>query len=199
MKNFFILSILLVSAVSALAQDSFTAMHYDVSFGLGKTSEFIGKPSFRGVGFDYRRMVNANIGVGISFGFHNFYEEKDLATYTFDDGVTSLSGIQFRYLNAVPLHLAADYYFGGEGEGMRPFIGLGVGTLYSEHKTTMGIWSVTDDAWQFSLQPEAGILYGFDGGANLFIAGKFNTPFKTSDLESYPYVSVNVGFAWMLH
>ena len=199
MKKYFILSILLVSGISAMAQDGYTSLHYDVSFGLGNTSDFISKPSFRGVGFDYQKMVSPNIGVGLSIAWHTFYEEKDYATYSFDDGVTSLSGIQFRYLNALPLHLTTNYYFGEEGDGMRPFLGLGIGTLYSEHKTTMGQWAVTSDAWQFSLQPQVGLLYGFGSDANLFVAGKFNTPFKSDDLDSYPYVSLNVGFAWTIH
>lgn len=199
MKKFIILSIVLVSVVSAKAQDGFTALHYDVSFGLGNTSGFISQPSFRGVGFDYQKMVNANVGIGLSIAWHTFYEERNYDSYSFDDGVTTLTGVQFRYLNALPLHVTTNYYFGEEGDDVRAFMGLGVGTFYAEKKTVMGQWSVTNDSWQFSLQPQLGLLYGFGSDANVFIAGKFTTPFKTEALNSYPYLSLNIGLAWMIH
>lgn len=198
MKNFIVISFLLIGAIKASAQDGYTSLHYDVSFGLGNTHEFISKPSFRGVGFDYRKMVSANVGVGMSIAWHTFYERKDYASYSFDDGVTSLSGIQYRYLNVLPLHINTNYYFGDEGAEVRPYLGIGVGTLFSERKTEMGQWSVTKDSWQFSLQPEVGLLYQVQSDAYIFMAGKFTTPFKNSDFASQPFLSLNLGLAWML-
>ena len=198
MKNLFILSFLIVVSISALAQDGYTSLHYDVSFGLGNTRDFINTPSFRGVGFDYRKMASANVGVGMSMAWHTFYERKDYATYSFDDGLTSLSGVQYRYLNALPLHISTNYYFGEEDAEVRPYLGLGVGTLFSERKTEMGQYAVTTTSWQFSLQPEVGVLYQVQSDAYLFLAGKFTTPFKNSDFNSQPFLSLNFGLAWML-
>jgi len=199
MKKLIILSIVLVSAVSVRAQDGFTALHYDVSFGLGNTSGYISKPSFRGMGFDYQKMVNANIGIGLSVAWHTFYEKRNYDSYSFDDGVTTLTGVQFRYLNTVPMHITTNFYSGEEGDEVRAFFGLGIGTFYAEKKTVMGQWAVTNDAWQFSLQPQLGVLCGLGSDANVFLAGKFTTPFESESLNSYPYFSMNVGLAWMIH
>ena len=198
MKNILIISVLVISSISGFAQDGYTSLHYDVSFGLGNTRDFISQPSFRGVGFDYRKMVSANVGVGMSMALHTFYERKDYATYSFDDGVTSLSGIQYRYLNALPLHISTNYYFGEEDAEVRPYLGLGIGTLFSERKTEMGQYAFTTNSWQFSLQPEVGVLYQVQSDAYLFVAGKFTTPFESTKLESQPFLSLNFGLAWML-
>ncbi|MEK6783622.1 MAG: OmpW family outer membrane protein [Bacteroidota bacterium] len=198
MKNFLLISILAMSSISALAQDGYTSLHYDISFALGNTSDFISQPSFRGVGFDYRKMVTGNVGVGISMAYHTFYERKDYDTYSFDDGVTSLSGVQFRYLNALPLHISSNYYFGEDGDQVRPYLGVGIGTLFSERRTEMGQWSSTTNSWQFSLLPEVGLLYQISSDAYLFTAAKFTTPFKNADFDSQPFLSLNIGMAWML-
>ena len=200
MKHFYIILFLMVSSISAaLAQDGYTSLHYDVGFGLGKTSDFISKPSFRGIGFDYRKMVNPNIGVGVSFAWSTFYERKDDDTYTLPDGSATLSGVQFRYLNVLPFHLNFNYYLGGEGETVRPFLGLGVGTVYSEKKTQMGQYANTTQTWHFSLQPEVGVLYEVQPDVSVFIAGKFTTPFDNGSVVAMPFLSMNVGLAWMLH
>lgn len=44
--------------------------------------------------------------VGVDAGWNVFYEKKDYDTYT--GGTESLSGIQYRYQNSVPLLASAD-------------------------------------------------------------------------------------------
>ena len=197
-RIYFILLLVSGSVTASFAQDGYTSLHYDISLGIGSTADFISAPSFRGFGFDYRKMVSPTIGVGLSLGWTTFYERKDRATYSFTDGTASLTGTQFRYLNALPMHINANYYFGVDGE-LRPFLGLGVGTMYSERRTEMGQWSSTTDSWQFSLQPEVGVLYPVNPDANIFFAAKFMTPFQNSTFESQPFVSFNIGMAWMIH
>ena len=196
MKKIVILSIFLCSASMTFAQSGYTSLHYDVSIPLGNTTDFIGKASFRGVGFDFRRMLSPTIGVGMSFAWHTFYERKDYGTYV--DGATSITGVQFRYLNVLPMHVNANYYLGEEGDAVRPFLGLGIGTIYGERKTTMGQYSYTTKTWQFSMQPEVGVLYQVQSDAYIFMAGKFTTPFKNTELDSQPFLSLNFGLAWML-
>jgi opacity protein-like surface antigen len=183
-------------------QDGFTSLHYDVGFGFGSTHDYISKPSFRGLGFDYKKMVNGNVGIGLAVGWQTFYEHKDKQTfdYTAADGSSvQYNGVQYRYLNAFPVHITTDYYFGENGKEIRPFVGLGVGTMFSERKTNMGNWSATENSWQFSLQPEVGLLYQVQSSAAFFFAGKYTMPFKNNTFDSQPYLALNVGVVWMLH
>ncbi len=50
---------------------------------------------------DFQKMVQDNIGVGVSVGWNVFYEELDYDTYTLDN--VSLSGKQWRYSNHIPI------------------------------------------------------------------------------------------------
>jgi opacity protein-like surface antigen len=197
-RIYFILLFVGGSMTASLAQDGYTALHYDISLGISSTADFISAPSFRGVGFDYRKMVTSNVGVGFSVGWSTFYQRIDRASYALPDGTATLSGVQFRYLNAIPLHVNTNYYFGVDGE-LRPYVGLGVGTLYSERRTEMGQWSTSTASWEFSLQPEVGVLYPVNPDANVFFAAKFTTPFQNSTFPSQPFVSFNIGLAWMIH
>ncbi len=48
---------------------------YDMSFGLGETSDFIGAASFRGFSLAGSGFVTDQISLGGSFGWHTFYEK----------------------------------------------------------------------------------------------------------------------------
>src|SRR6478609_8789451 len=147
-KIFLLLAFIIMAAGSTFAQ-GYTSIHYDISIPLGATADQISKGSFRGGGLDYRRMINANFGAGFSLGWQVFYEKKDLATYsgTLANRPVELTGVQYNYLNAIPLHGNINYYLGDEGDALRPFIGLGIGTTYFERRIDMGLYTNTIDAW----------------------------------------------------
>ena len=195
-KLIILLSFISLGVSSGFAQGYF-AVHYDVSIPLGTTSDEVGKVSFRGVGMDYRRMVNPNLAVGFTVGWQVFYEQKNYATYV--DGTTSLSGVQYSYLNAIPLHLNLNYYLGDQGDDIRPFAGIGVGTTYFEREIEMGLYTSSTKTWQFSIQPEAGLLYQVNPSANVFVAAKYTQGFKNSELDAQSYISLNFGIAWQLN
>ncbi len=202
MKKLLILLAFIAIGGSAFAQ-GYTSIHYDISVPLGKTSDRVSKPSFRGVGLDYRKMINPNLGAGFSLGWHVFYERKDEATYDVSKITNGLfdkiTGVQYNYVNAIPLHGNINYYLGEEGDAIRPFIGLGVGTTYFEQKVEMGLYSSTTNAWQFSIQPEAGLLYELSTTMSAFLGAKYTQGFNTSKLDGQSYISFNVGMAWKLN
>ena len=171
------------------------AFSYSMGFGTGDMGDFISKPSFRGFNFDYRRMVTANIGVGTSIGWDVFYEELPKGTYTL--GNESLTGKQFRYSNNVPMLASISYYL-KPGETLSPFFGLGIGTMYTRRNTDMNLYTIEQEAWNFLLQPEVGLLYSLGNGAALFASAKYNQGFAAgSELtESQSYFTLNIGFAF---
>lgn len=199
-KLIILLAFIALAGGSAFAQ-GYTSIHYDIGIPVGKTSDQIGKGSFRGVGLDYRKAINGNLAAGFSLGWQVFYEKKDLATYsgTLANRPVELTGVQYNYLNAVPLHGNINYYLGDEGDAIRPFIGLGVGTTYFERKIEMGLYASTTDAWQFSIQPEAGLIYELSTTMGAFVGAKYTQGFNTSELDGQSYISINVGFAWKLN
>jgi len=191
-KIFFILLVTGMIATTQLnAQDSFFSIQYSVGFGNGDMKDFIEKTSWRGISFEYRNLVTPNIGVGIESGMNTFYEKKDYATYT--QGTRSLSGVQYRYINTIPILAAADYYF-SPGEKINPFLGLGIGTIYNLRDLDMGLYTIEEDAWQFALRPAVGVLFNVSEGVDLYLGAKYFAGFKGGDLEAQNYFTINVGF-----
>jgi outer membrane protein W len=199
-KIILFLAFIAMAGGSAFAQ-GYTSIHYDIGIPLGKTSDQITKGSFRGVGLDYRKEINPNLAAGFSLGWQVFYQRNDYATYTgtIGDKTVDLTGVQYNYLNAIPLHVNINYYLGDPGNTIRPYIGLGIGTTYFERRVEMGLYASTINAWQFSIQPEAGFIYELSDTMGAFVGAKYTQGFTTDKLDGQSYISINVGFAWKLN
>ncbi|HQW02753.1 MAG TPA: outer membrane beta-barrel protein [Saprospiraceae bacterium] len=188
------LAILLISAVTMLQAQSNTYMTYSMGFGMGDLGNFISKTSFRGAAIDYRKLVQPNVGVGFNLGWNVFYEDKDFDTYT--SGTETLSGRQFRYSNHIPMLLNADYYL-NPGEKVSPFVGLGTGVMYSRRNTDMNLYTLQEEAWNFTLQPEIGVQFNSSISSATTIMLKYYYGFAAGELdEPQSYLALNVGFVF---
>lgn len=183
-----------VSMNSAFSQvENHISVQYDMSFGTGDLGNYISAWSFRGASAQYRYAVTHNILVGIDAGWNVFYEKMGYDSYT--SGTKTITGVQYRYQNEVPLLAAADYVFMPE-KNVQPYIGVGIGTIYSERQTWMGVWGVEQNPWQFALKPEVGLMYKISFGTALKLGLKYYNGFKAGDLENQGYFTIAVGFAW---
>lgn len=176
-------------------QDSYMSVQYSVSFGTGDMSEYISKTSWRGILLEYRGYVSSQVFAGVDVGWNVFYEKKDYDTYT--QGTESLSGIQFRYQNQVPILATLDYLFMNDSE-IRPYIGLGIGTMYSERATDMNLYRLKQNSWQFAVKGEVGLLYEVSYSSSIKLAAKYYNGFKTGKMENQGFFSINLGMAWAL-
>ena len=168
------------------------SVQYDMSFGIGNLGSYISNGSFRGVSAQYRYAVTHNLLLGFDAGWNVFYQKKPYDTYTV--GTQTLSGIQYRYQNEVPLLVAADWVFMPENS-FQPYIGIGIGTIYSERITWMGLWSLEQNPWQFALKPELGMMYKMSSGTAFKLGLKYYTGMG-GELDTQSYFTVSVGFAW---
>lgn len=192
-KLFYILWVAgMMIAAPSIAQSTFS-VQYSMGSGAGDTKTFISSPSFRGAALEYRRMIQPKIGVGIDASWNVFYERRAYDTYT--SGTMSLSGVQYRYINAIPIYLAFDYYLKPDNR-MNPFVGLGVGTMYCRKNTDMNLYTLESDAWMFAVRPEAGIRYEANPGMDFIFAVKYNYGFDTDQLSTQSYVAFNIGFVF---
>jgi opacity protein-like surface antigen len=193
MKSIIILIVFFLAATTqtAFSQSTFS-LQYAINFPLGNTGDYIGEPSFRGISLDYRYHVSPMIAVGIGTGWYTFYEKQDYGTYTSSDEALSVSGVQYRYINSMPLLFTGDYYFSPE-EKFSPFVGLGIGVTYNEVNTEMGQFYVDTDTWQFSLAPEVGARIGTASSVWGVISARYNNCFETSELEAQSYLTLNIG------
>ena len=101
MKKTLYILLFTVLATSAMAQNSNMAWQYSVGFSTGDLHDYVSPVSWRGVTYNYNRMVETGASLGLEIGWNVFYEEKAYDTYTRGDW--DYSGKQYRYSNNVPL------------------------------------------------------------------------------------------------
>ena len=175
--------------------ESYMSAQYAVSFGTGDLGDFISATSWRGFLIEYRSAVKSNLLYGLDAGWNVFYEKKDRDSYT--SGNETISGVQYRYQNVVPLLAAADFFISSEN-ALKPYVGLGIGTMYSERATDMNLYRLKETSWQFALKGEIGLLYKVNYSSSIKFAAKYYNGFKTSSLDAQSYVSLSLGMAWDL-
>jgi outer membrane protein len=175
--------------------ESYISAKYAVSFGTGDMGDYISKASWRGFLMEYRGAVRSNLLVGVDVGWNVFYEKKAKDTYS--EGTVSLTGVQYRYQNEVPILVSADYVFMSDGP-VKPYVGLGIGTLWSERATDMNLYRLTENTWHFAMKGELGLLYDISYTTAVKFAAKYYNGLKTNTLESQGYFSLSLGMAWTL-
>ena len=198
MKNKVLFIVLLSFAIPGMvqAQSGYASIQYVIGFGTGDLGSFISKASFRGAVFEYQRNINPNLSAGIEIGWNTFYERKDYDTYTQES--VSVSGIQYRYSNHLPMLATVEYNLKPEGP-FKPYVNLGIGTMYINRITDMGVLRLRQEAWHFALKPEIGLLYELSLSTDLKVAAKYYTGFAGGDLETQSYFAITVGIAFVLY
>jgi len=193
MKHILIMLALFTCTQAAFSQSSFT-MSYPISFPVGDLNEYISQTSFRGFILEWYKRQKPNVDIGLETGWLVFYQREDSKVYT--EGTASISGVQYRYTNSVPILAAAKFYKLSDNKTTEPYIGLGIGTLYANRSTDFGLYRIENDAWQFLLRPELGIQIKMQNGVSALVAAKYYAAFGNSDLAGQSFLSLNFGFVF---
>lgn len=187
-----IIAAILISSAS-YSQAIYSA-NYTMSFGVGETAEYIKSASFRGFTFEGRAFVSDNLTVGGLFTWSTFYEKLGGATYIND--TRTVTGTQYRYINAYPLLAQAHYYLSNDKYGPRVYMGGGLGAYKIVQRTNVGVWTQEDNNWHFGLAPEVGVLLPISMDTQVNISFKYHYAFKAKDTIDQTWFGLNVGFAW---
>lgn len=201
MKKLLII-IAVLASTGAFAQRSYWSFNYHMSFATGEQQDYIESASFRGISIDGRAFLDSNISIGGSFSWEVFDEiKRNLPPQPIDVGIDnvegSISGVQYRFINTLPIMVNGHFYMGSDGT-IRPYFGLGVGTSYVEQRTDIGFVSILGKKWGFAVQPEVGVMIPFGlTGAAANISGRFRYITETADTLpiSFFTLAVGLGFA----
>ncbi len=185
----------LLFATKGYSQDSYMSIQYEVSFTSGDLGDFISAVSWRGAYFEYRKAIRDNLFVGVDVGWNVFYEKKNFDTYT--SGVETISGVQYRYQNEVPILVSAEYFISSSNK-VKPYIGLGIGTMYSERVVDMGMFRKEENPWHFAIKPEIGFLMEMSYSTALKLSAKYYNGFSSGELKNQGYFSIGIGFAFKI-
>lgn len=189
------LSALLLSA-NGFGQFVYTNLTYNMSVPVGNTADFISKTSFRGFTFDVGRFVTDNIAVDLRFSWHTFYEARDFETYTSEEGTTSVTGKQFKYINAYPMTAGIRYVLNPNSD-FSPYFAGGLGAYKINERTDMGIFYDEDRYWHFGMYPEIGFVYDFSYNTGLSVYARYDYALKTQDATSHSFLVFGIGLHFM--
>lgn len=194
MKRFTLTFIIAIAISSGAFAQSQLDVAYSMGFGTGDISEFISKPSFRGMTFDYRYEFQPNMALGFNLGWNTFYSEEAYATYTIEN--RSISGKQYRYSNNMPM-LATFTYFLSPDAFVQPYATFGFGTMYARRNTDMNLYTIEEEGWPLVLQPEIGIRFDNWDTVGTFVSLKYLHGFKAGDFDAdQSYMTLNLGFSF---
>lgn len=195
----FALTILLFSSSYAQKEQWYGAFTYSLSVPTGDTKDIIGVISWRGVGLDYRYMLQKNLSVGVYFGWNTFFERVTGLTELNTDPPGAIYGTQDNTINSFPIMASAHYYL-GERKQLRPFIGMNAGGSVMLQQKAIGIFVWNNDQWQWGIAPEAGVAIPIDRDFGLMVNTKYNMFFSGEDAirkdVNNAYWSINIGLIW---
>jgi hypothetical protein len=184
----------------ARAQDVAFGIDWGVSFPLGNTHDYIEAVGYRNFDIEFRSFRSEKFSLGVSGGWHVFYDEVS-GTQLFPAG--AVTGTQIRYLNAIPILATSHYYFGEPYARNQPYLGLGVGATNVLQRFEIGVASIETSNWHFALAPEVGVMMGTGtmGDTKIVIRSALHYAFASGeDLRGeeaeYMYVLTAIGFSF---
>jgi hypothetical protein len=193
MKYLIYIAMMIALALPVSAQNGGFVLSYPISFPMGNMHDYIEEVSFRGISMEFIKMAKPGLAIGLETGWHVFYQREDEKEYK--QGTSTLTGIQYRYTNAVPILIEAKYYRTGDSKAT-PYGGLGLGVLYVNRSTDIGLYRIVQEAWQFCLRPEIGVAFKGQSGVSPFIGAKYYAAFNTSDMDGQSFLTLNIGFVF---
>jgi hypothetical protein len=200
MKYIKIILPLMLITFSTLSQNYMTGLSWSMGFASGKTTDFIGAPSFTGCSLEGHRLMSRTVSLGFETGW-NILNEQNADLITVNN--TSISGQQGRYLNIIPVLLSASYYIkSSKSAKFVPFIRANVGTYYILQRFDIGVFTIDNDNWHFGVSPELGFMYSTSKQISLLVNAKYNYAFDSGtrlggdETNDYAFYSLNLGITY---
>lgn len=204
MKKLLIIAICLFG-LSPFLKAQMLNLNYQISLPLGDVKDFTNKASFRGFDLEYHQFLGQDerFSVGAAIGWNVFYKAKNDASGDFkfsgSNDVYTITGNQYRYINTVPMLAIGRYYFTDGNTAVRPYVGLGLGTSWTEKRLEVGQFASTISRWQFAMSPEVGMYVPISNQFAFNFGAKYNYATKAShgrvpEIQSFTF---NIGIILM--
>src|SRR5438270_5840442 len=126
------------------------------------TNNYITKTSLSGWRFEYRKGIKHNLSIGLAMSWSAFDEYINSNTYSSPGHIKAITTDMIRQVYTLPITLVGHYYLKTNSKIMQPYVGLGLGTQYAEHKAYLNIYELIETNWGFVARPELGALFAFN-------------------------------------
>jgi hypothetical protein len=180
------------------AFDDFFTFAWDVNIPMG--DKFVDKISYAGAKMEYRKMIDQNFSLGFDLSWNSYYELVPSKTYHLNE-TTDITTDLYRYNYTLPMAVTANYYLNSSSI-VKPYVGLGMGALYSTPKLYFNIYEIDEENWGFLVRPELGAIIKFDQAADIgiLLAARYSmstneeTSFRIENLQALGF---QLGFVWL--
>jgi hypothetical protein len=200
MKKLYIFLVVFLIGYTSYSQDYTLTVNYSVSIPTGDILDIMKSASPQGFDVTYRKFIGDHLMVGGMTGmalfYHQFTGTTNIPKYNLD-----ITGTQNRYFYSVPIMANVGYNFiNDQTPGLKPFIGLNIGTYYASQQYDYGVNQFSSNNWSFGVAPELGVMANINS-LNLTLSGRYNygTPQlnKITDSKiSLSYFSINFGIGF---
>ena len=189
--------VLFFGASSTRAREDWFLLTWDIQIPVGDTRDFISDTGWRGFGLESRSFVTDNLNTGFVIGWHNFYEKTGDTTTQIDN--VTISGTQVRYIDFIPILVAANFHFFDRSYRIRPYVGAKGGVYWVKQRVEIGFVDVIiNKNWHLGAAPEAGFTF-LTGAMDLYgiVSGDYTYILSREDSIDYTYWSVSLGFVYV--
>ena len=201
MKKFIIIMLVFIMFQTKNYAQSFSTLDdkFLIGYEVGISSnDFISSTSWRGGRIEYRHMIKPNISVGISGSWNSFEEYVPKTTYQKPDGSGAITADIVKDVYSVPLTVTAHYYF-TKSKKILPYVGIGLGTMYSDQTIYANIYGVEETNWGFAARPEVGIIYPFTPETAVYFSAVYNYASNKNEslsVNGISHIALSIGFVF---
>ncbi|MEI6866075.1 outer membrane beta-barrel protein [Flavicella sp.] len=156
-------------------------------------SNFIGENSYSGGRIDYKHFLNGgNLAIGASLGWNSFSEYHTPQLYETADRSGAVYTDMVRHVYTLPIAVNVYYFF--FKRNIKPYVGLGIGTQYSEQDSYFNIYVINEDNWGFLVKPEIGLQLEINEKFGFSTYATYNYATNNSNYFNIDYISsFNIG------
>jgi outer membrane protein W len=165
------------------------------------TNDYIHETSLSGWRFEYRKGIKHNLSVGIAMSWSAFDEYVNSKTYSTPDQSKAITTDMIRQVYTLPITLVGHYYLNTNSKIMQPYVGLGMGAQYAEHKAFLNIYELIETNWGFVARPELGALFAFSSHSPTRALLSFGYNYSTNknkafDVDHWSQFTINIGIGF---
>ncbi|HBH06170.1 MAG TPA: hypothetical protein DDX92_06180 [Flavobacteriales bacterium] len=194
MKKIIIVTVILLVGFQVSGQNFF-GFSYNTALPLGETNDFVDNYSWGIGGLEWKKFMNDNVAIGMSFSWQVFRNKVNRGTVQVDDN-TTVNGTQLRYLNFFPVTATATYHFNPEGSVI-PYGTAGVGAYRVLQRFDISGFVFDENTWNFGFYPEIGVIVPSGGNVNFWFNTRYHYILEAGDSFQHQFLNFNIGFCYL--
>lgn len=164
-------------------------IQYSTAIPLGTTSDFVGDYSFGGFRARGAYFLLDSLNLGVSVGL-NWFDDKKRTTESTEN--SALTATRIQSLSSLSMLLTSDYFVQLLPNGIRAYLGGGLGAYRTRRTTDIGLAAVERAGWHFGIAPELGVAFPL-GGDHITLGTEFNYVVKSGSSPEELLMTFNIG------